>query len=116
MATEERLMNLLRRAHTVIGEALIDNAFDGDSDAPARKLHNEIGELFGLAPMSQGHLRCGATWFVAGGRVERRCREAAVNVCAECANARCDEHDDLGFEEHEGRLLCDECRSASAAR
>jgi hypothetical protein len=107
MASEEKLMELLRRAHTVIGEALIDNALD--SDEAARKLHNEIGEVFGLAPAPEGDVRCEATWFVSGGREERQCRETAVNVCAECGNARCDEHDDLGFEEVDGRLLCEEC-------
>jgi hypothetical protein len=52
---------------------------------------------------------CGATWFVADGRVERQCRENAVNVCAHCGNARCDEHDDLGFEERGGQVICEEC-------
>ena len=106
MTREERLMELLRRAHTVIGEGLIAN----ELDESAADLHDEIGKVFGLESMSRGRVRCGAEWFVAGGRESRQCKETAVNVCAECGNARCDEHDDdLGFEEHEGRLLCEEC-------
>jgi hypothetical protein len=30
MATTEKLMELLRRAHTVIGEGLIENALEGE--------------------------------------------------------------------------------------
>jgi hypothetical protein len=108
MTTEEKLTELLRRAYAVIGEGLIENALDES----AAGLHNEIGELFGLAPAKRDTVRCGKTWFTAGGRDERQCRESAVNVCAECGNARCDEHDDLGFEEYQGRILCEECRPA----
>ena len=105
MANEERLMELLRRAHTLIGEGLIENALDESAET----LHNEIGELLGLAPMKRDTVRCGAKWFVAGGCVERQCRENAAQVCALCGNARCDEHDDLGFEEHDGQVICEEC-------
>jgi hypothetical protein len=106
VANEEKLMEILRRAHAVIGEGLIENALDESAES----LHGEIAEVLGLekAPKVE-RVRCGASWFVAGGRMERQCRETAVNVCAECGQGRCDEHDDLGFEEHEGRLLCDEC-------
>ena len=110
MANEEKLMELLRRAHTIIGEAMIDNALYGESEGTARKLHNDIGEVFGLAPAPASDIiRCGATWFVSGGREERRCRENATNVCSVCGNARCDEHDDLGFEERDGKVICEEC-------
>ena len=105
METTEKLMELLRRAHTVIGEGLIENALDES----AENLHNEIGEMLGLPAARRDAVRCTATWFVAGGRLERQCREHAVNVCAECGSARCDAHDDLGFNEHEGRVLCEEC-------
>jgi hypothetical protein len=44
MANEEKLMELLRRAHTVIGEGLIENALDEG----AEELHDEIGEVLGL--------------------------------------------------------------------
>jgi len=107
MTNEERLLELLRRAHTVIGEGLIENALDESSAG----LHDEIAEVLGLPIAKRNRVRCGATWFVAGGRIERRCRENAVNICAVCGNARCDEHDDLGFEEVEGRILCEECEA-----
>jgi len=102
----ERLLSLLRRAHAVIGEALVSNALDDES---AAGLHDEIGELFGLKPAKRDNVRCGATWFVAGGRDERQCRENAVDVCAICGQGRCDEHDSLGFEEHDGQTVCEEC-------
>ena len=105
MAKEEKLMELLRRAHTVIGEGLIENALDES----AAELHDEIGKLFGLEPMARDHVRCGAEWFVSGGRESRQCRETATDICAECGNARCDEHNDLYFEECDGRTLCEEC-------
>jgi hypothetical protein len=106
MTTEnEKLMELLRRAHTVIGEGLIENALDESAEA----LHDEIGAALGLEPMKHDTVRCGAKWFVAGGRMERQCRENAVNVCALCGNGRCDEHDDLGFEERDGQMICEEC-------
>jgi hypothetical protein len=105
MTNEEKLLELLRGAHTVIGEGLIENALDESAEG----LHNEIAQVLGLPLVKRDNVRCEATWFVAGGRVERQCRETAERVCAECGNARCDEHDDLGFEEHEGRVLCEEC-------
>ena len=105
MANEEKLMELLRRAHEVIGEALIENALD----EAAEGLHNEIAGVLGLQPTKRDNVRCEATWFVDGGRTERQCRENAEYVCAECGNARCDEHDDLGFEEHDGHVVCEEC-------
>lgn len=105
MANEEKLMELLRRAHLVIGEGLVENALDEG----AEELHNEIAEALGIPVVKRDNARCGATWFVAGGRMERQCRENAVNICADCGSARCDEHDDVGFYEHEGRLLCEEC-------
>lgn len=105
MANEEKLMELLRRAHTVIGEGLIENALDESAAA----LHDEIAEVIGVPVWKRDRVRCGATWFVAGGRMERQCRENAVNVCAECGAARCDEHFDLGFEEKDGKLICEEC-------
>lgn len=104
MANEEKLLELLRRAHTVMGEGLIAN----ELDESAIELHNEIGNLLGLEPVRIGP-RCGAQWFTDGGRDSRQCKEPAVNVCAECGNARCDEHNDLNFEERDGRTLCEEC-------
>ena len=112
MANQERLLGLLRRAHTVIGEGLIENALDES----AAGLHDEIAEVLGLPVVKRDAVRCGATWFVAGGRMERQCRENAVNVCALCGNARCDEHDDLGFEEVEGRTLCEDCEAGHERR
>jgi len=105
MATTEKLMELLRRAHAVIGEGLIENALAES----AAELHNEIGEVLGLEPAKRDNVRCGATWFADGGRTERQCRENAVDVCAECGNARCDEHNDLYFEGRDGKVLCEEC-------
>jgi hypothetical protein len=105
MANEEKLLELLRRAHTVLGEGLIENALDESAEG----LHNEIADVLGLPVVKRDTVRCGAKWFVAGGRVERQCRENSAQVCAICGNARCDEHDDLGFEEHDGRPLCEEC-------
>ena len=112
MANEERLMELLRRAHTAIGEGLIENALDES----AAGLHDEIAEVLGLPVVKRDTVSCGATWFVAGGRIERQCRENAVNVCAGCGNARCDEHDDLGFEEVVGRILCEDCEAGHERR
>ena len=106
MASEEKLLELLRRAHVVIGEGLIENALDESAEV----LHNEIAELLGLSKTAKHDMvRCGATWFTDGGRTERQCRETAVSVCAECGNARCCEHNDLNFDEHEGRVLCEQC-------
>ena len=70
MASEEKLMELLRRAHTVIGEGLIENALDESAEG----LHNEIAEVLGIPAAKRDAVRCGATWFVAGGRMERRCQ------------------------------------------
>ena len=47
MANEERLMELLRRAHTVIGEGLIENALDERDDLcprplPVRRILNPV--------------------------------------------------------------------------
>lgn len=105
MSNEEKLLELLRRAHTVIGEALIENAVDESAES----LHNEIAEVLGLPVAKRDTVRCGATSFVAGGRMERQCRENAVKLCALCGNARCDEHDDLAFEERDGQVICEEC-------
>jgi hypothetical protein len=112
MVNQERLLELLRRAHTVIGEGLIENALDES----AAGLHDEIAEVLGLPVAKRDTVRCGATWFVAGGRMERQCRENAVNVCALCGTARCDEHDDLGFEEVDGRILCEDCEAGHEGR
>lgn len=59
---------------------------------------------------------CGRTWFVAGGRDERICGEAAECVCNACGAARCLDHDDddLGFAEVNGRILCEHCAEVSA--
>jgi len=107
MGKEKELLDLLRRAHTVIGEGLIENALDESAEA----LHDEIGAVFGFESTKRNTVRCGATWFVAGGRMERQCHENAINVCTICGNARCDEHDDLGFEEKDGRVICAECET-----
>ncbi|MGA9471739.1 MAG: hypothetical protein WBV36_04705 [Terriglobales bacterium] len=103
----ERLMELLRRAHTVIGEGLIDNALDES----AAELQNEIAEALGLPLTKRDTVRCSKTWFVAGGRDSRQCRENAEPdaICAECGAARCEEHTDISFEEVEGRVLCEDC-------
>ena len=99
MAIEKKLLELLRRAHTVIGEGLIENALDESAEG----LHNEIAEVLRLPVVKRDTVRCGAKWFVDGGRTERQCRENATQVCAICGHARCDEHDSLGFEEREVR-------------
>ena len=49
MANEEKLLELLRRAHTVIGEGLVENALDES----AGTLHNEIGAVLGLPGAKQ---------------------------------------------------------------
>ena len=105
MAIEKKLLDLLRRAHTVIGEGLIENALDES----AAGLHNEIAEVLGLPVVKRDTVRCRATWFVDGGRTERQCRENATQVCAICGQGRCDEHDSLGFEERDGQVICEEC-------
>jgi hypothetical protein len=106
MANEEKLLELLRRAHTVIGEGLIENALDES----AADLHDEIAEVLGLPVVKRDNVRCGTKWFVAGGRVERQCRENADQVCAICGQGRCKEHDDLGFEERDGQVICEGCQ------
>ncbi len=105
MAHEEKLLELLRRAYTVIDEGLIENALDESAEG----LHNEIADVLGVPVVKRDNVRCEAKWFVAGDRMERQCRENAVNVCALCGNARCDEHDDVGFEERDGQVICEEC-------
>ena len=95
-------------------EGLIDNGLDED----AAKLHDDLGELLGIPVAKREQVRCTAKWFVSGGRVTRQCRENAdpANVCAECGEARCDEHEsDLGFEDRNGRVLCSECAAALSA-
>ena len=67
MATTQKLIKLLRRAHAVIGEALIENVLDESAEG----LPAEIAEVLGLPAAKRDAVRCGATWFVAGGRVER---------------------------------------------
>ena len=111
MANEKQLLDLLRRCHTCIGEGLIDNGLDED----AAKLHDDLGELLGIPVAKREQVRCTAKWFVSGGRVTRQCRENAdpANVCAECGEARCDEHEqDLDFCEGDGRVLCSDCAEA----
>jgi len=98
---------LLERAATFLGELLIDNRIDADQIADARALHDDL--MAAVQRQQPATPTCNKTWFVAGGRVERQCRENAVNVCALCGNARCDEHDDLAFEEHDGQVICEEC-------
>jgi len=50
MTNDEKLMELLRRAHTVIGEGLIENGLDESAEA----LHDEIAEVLGVpAPASE---------------------------------------------------------------
>jgi len=49
MANEEKVMELLRRAHTVIGEGLIENALDESAEG----LHNEIGDALGLRAIEE---------------------------------------------------------------
>ena len=108
---EKKLMDLLRRAHTVIGEALIDNALDGESEGTARKLHDDIGEVFGLAPApASDTVRCGATWFVSGGREERRCHEDADVVCTRCGHGWCEEHAvKIAIYNIDGKPVCEDC-------
>lgn len=55
---------------------------------------------------------CNRTYFEDGGRTETRCNRHAENVCAgaDCENVRCDECDDLGFDEINGKTLCEECQ------
>ena len=103
----ERLMQLLGRAATFLGELLIDNRIDADQIADAKRLHDDLMAVVQRPAMPT----CTKSWFVAGGRVERTCGEIAEpdQVCAECGAARCPEHNDIGFEERDGRVLCEEC-------
>lgn len=50
MASEEKLLELLRRAHTIIGEGLIDNALDDG----AEELHHEIAAVLGIPAEEHG--------------------------------------------------------------
>ena len=109
----EKLLDLLRRCHTVLGEGLIENALDED----AANLHDEIAEVLGLPVMKRTRTRCTVTWFVSGGREQRQCRENAdpANVCAICQTARCEEHEsDLEFYEHDGAVFCEDCAPEEA--
>jgi hypothetical protein len=56
MANEEKLMELLRRSHAVIGEGLIENAIDESAEG----LHNEIAEVIGLPVLKRETMRCKA--------------------------------------------------------
>jgi hypothetical protein len=55
-------------------------------------------------------MRCQRTWFADDGRTEAHCRNEAEHVCSKCGNARCDSHDDLGFELVNGQTICEECQ------
>jgi hypothetical protein len=103
----ERLLGLLRRAATLIGETLIADEFDAETTGAFKSLHDDIMAVVQRPAMPT----CTKTWFVAGGRDERTCGEIAEpdQVCAECGAARCESHDDLGFEEKDGRVLCEDC-------
>ncbi len=58
-------------------------------------------------------MRCNRTWFQ-NGRTETRCKNEAEQVCSKCGNARCRKHDDLGFDEVGGVILCEECQPERA--
>jgi len=57
---------------------------------------------------------CNRTFFEDGGRTETRCNRHAENICSgpDCENVRCDDCDDLGFDEINGVTLCEECQPA----
>jgi hypothetical protein len=113
MATEKNLIDLLRRAHAVIGEALIANVLDES----AADLHNEIGKLFGLAPMKRDWVRCATTWCVAGGRDEQRCHENADVVCTRCGNGWCEEHAvKIAIYNIDRKPVCEDCLEPSEDR
>ena len=104
----ERLMELLGRAATFLGELLIDNRIDADQITDAKRLHDDLMAVVQRPAMPT----CTKTWFVAGGRDERTCGEIAEPdaICSECGTARCSEHDgDISFEVVEGRILCEDC-------
>ncbi len=104
---------LLERAATFLGELLIDNRIDADQIAEANTLHDD---LMAAVRDQSATPTCNKTWFVAGGRDERTCGELAEpgQVCAECGVARCAEHNESGFVEIEGRILCEDCASRHA--
>ena len=104
---QDRLLELLGRAATFLGELLIDNRIDADQIADAKALHDDLMAVVQRPAMPT----CNKTWFVAGGRDERTCREFAEQVCTECGAARCDEHTDISFEEVEGHVLCEDCEA-----
>lgn len=112
MANEKQLLDLLRRAHTVIGEGLIENALDES----AEDLHNDIAEVLGLPVTMRTATRCTATCFTAGGRLQRQCRENAdpAQVCAICQTGRCEDHNDLEFYDHDGAVFCEDCAPEEA--
>jgi len=105
---------LLERVATFLGELLIDNRIDADQIADAKALHDDLM----AAVQHPATPTCNKTWFVAGGRDERTCGELAEpdQVCAECDAARCAEHDDISFEEIEGRILCEDCEAGYGGR
>ena len=106
---------LLKRAATFLGELLIDNRIDADQIAGAKALHDDLMAAVQRQPATP---TCNKTWFVAGGRDERTCGEFAEpdQVCAECGAARCAEHNDISFEEVEGRILCEGCEADMEVR
>lgn len=106
---------LLKRAATFLGELLIDNGVDADQIADAKALHDDLMAAVQHQPATP---TCNKTWFVAGGRDERTCGEFAEpdQVCAECGAARCGEHNDISFEEIEGRILCEDCGAGYGGR
>lgn len=101
-------IELLERAATFLGELLIENRIDADQIAAAKALHDDLM----AAVRRPATPSCNKTWFLAGGGDERACGELAESdqVCAECGAARCADHNDLSFEEVEGRIHCAECK------
>jgi hypothetical protein len=110
MTNKTELTELLKRAATILGELLIDDQIDADQITDAKALHDD---LMAVVLAQESVPTCNKTWYLAGGRVERTCGEIVEPdaVCAECGAARCAEHDDLGFEEIDGRILCEDCQS-----
>lgn len=106
---QEKLLELLRRAATLIGETLITDEFDAETTAAFKALHDDLMAVVRRPAVPT----CTKTWFVAGGRDERTCGEIAEPdaICAECGAARCAEHTDISFEEIEGRVLCEDCEA-----
>jgi len=101
---------LLKRAATFLGELLIDDRIVADQIADAKALHDDLM----AAVQRPATPTCNKTWFVAGGRDERTCGEPAEedSICAECGAARCPEHNDISFDERDGRVLCEKCLPA----